>query len=198
MRQFPRVWEEVWRRVSHGDFTPLPRRVVPAVDAAGAFADMARGRHIGKFVLSLADRPAIRAQAAASARAAARGASLADILGLAVVSDARPSTSAPAAREAVQGAPLHDDIERTIAGIWEDLLGVAPIDRDDDFFSLNGDSLLGAQVIARIHRAFGATIPLSAIFDEPTIAKLAARVGRAMAASAPLAPLGANEEEGLI
>ncbi len=44
--------------------------------------------------------------------------------------------------------------ERIIARIWEEVLGVASVKRDDNFFTLGGDSLLGLQVVARIRATF--------------------------------------------
>ena len=61
--RFESIWSAVQQRIVAGDFPPLPHRTVAATDAASAFAEMARGRHIGKFVLSLADRAAALEQA---------------------------------------------------------------------------------------------------------------------------------------
>jgi acyl carrier protein len=66
--------------------------------------------------------------------------------------------------------------ERTIATVWEELLGAAPIDMEDDFFELNGDSLLAAQVMSRLQETFAVKLPLSFIFDYPTVRALAAQV----------------------
>jgi acyl transferase domain-containing protein/NADPH:quinone reductase-like Zn-dependent oxidoreductase/SAM-dependent methyltransferase len=176
--EFARVWRDVWAHVESGTFPPLPRRVFDARQAAAAFAEMARGRHIGKFVLSFDDRETILRDAVRGARR--EGQPLGEILGLA----------APVAPER---ASTTDEFERAIAAIWEDLLGTQPIGREDDFFSLNGDSLLGAQVIARLQRQFGVKCPLSAIFDRPTVASLAALVReRVEAVQAP------ELEEGVI
>jgi hypothetical protein len=49
---------------------------------------------------------------------------------------------------------------------------------DDNFFMLGGHSLLGAQLIARIQRAFGCSVSLRSLFANPTIAELAAEVDR--------------------
>ena len=66
--------------------------------------------------------------------------------------------------------------EKAIAGVWENLLGVAPIGRDDDFFELKGDSLLAAQVMSRLRQLLGVKLPLSLIFDFPTARLLAAQI----------------------
>jgi amino acid adenylation domain-containing protein len=64
--------------------------------------------------------------------------------------------------------------EARLAEIWEELLGVEPVDVNDDFFALGGHSLLATQLLARVHEAFDVELSLQAFFDGPTIAALAA------------------------
>ncbi len=66
-----------------------------------------------------------------------------------------------------------DDIERKLAGIWKNVLGVKTLSRDDDFYDLGGHSLIAAQVFAEIESVFGKSIPLSTLFHSSTIARLA-------------------------
>lgn len=66
--------------------------------------------------------------------------------------------------------------EQIIAGIWAGILGHNHIGVDDDFFDLGGHSLSASRVIACLRTAFNADIPLRAIFEAPTIARLAARI----------------------
>jgi acyl carrier protein len=77
----------------------------------------------------------------------------------------------------VGGDGPRGDVETRIAAIWSDLLGYPSVDRDDDFFSLGGDSLLGIQLHGRIQDAFGVSLTLASVFENPTVAKLAALVG---------------------
>ncbi|MDR3080512.1 MAG: amino acid adenylation domain-containing protein, partial [Streptomyces sp.] len=60
-----------------------------------------------------------------------------------------------------------------LAGIWEQLLGVDGIGADDDFFGIGGHSLLATQVISRVREVLGTEVPLSALFDRPTVRGLA-------------------------
>ena len=74
-------------------------------------------------------------------------------------------------REAKFVAP-RDELEREIAGIWSELLGVERVGVFDDFFALGGHSLLATQAIIRIRRGHG-DIPLRALLAAPTVATLA-------------------------
>ena len=67
--------------------------------------------------------------------------------------------------------------EEILARIWSQVLGIDDLGVEDDFFELGGHSLLATQVVAQVREAFGAEVPLRAIFDRPTIAGLADLVG---------------------
>jgi thioesterase domain-containing protein/acyl carrier protein len=64
-------------------------------------------------------------------------------------------------------------VERTIARIWKELLGVACVTIYDNFFDLGGHSLLAVQLIARLEKSFGKTLPVAVLFQSPTIEQLA-------------------------
>ncbi|MFD8824571.1 amino acid adenylation domain-containing protein [Streptomyces sp. NPDC059605] len=66
--------------------------------------------------------------------------------------------------------------QRTVAGIWAELLGVDEVGADDDFFELGGHSLLAARVAARLRRDLGVDVPYRTLFDAPTPALLATAV----------------------
>ena len=79
-----------------------------------------------------------------------------------------------AALATVYSEPKTDN-ERMLVGIFREVLGVVGvIGVNDNFFALGGDSLRGAQVIARINRDRGLEMPIPALFQHPTIAQLAA------------------------
>ncbi|MGH3901348.1 MAG: amino acid adenylation domain-containing protein [Pseudonocardiaceae bacterium] len=65
------------------------------------------------------------------------------------------------------------ETERVLTQIWADVLGVAAVGVADEFFALGGDSILGVRVLSRIRAAFGADLPVRALFDTRTVARLA-------------------------
>jgi len=81
-----------------------------------------------------------------------------------------------------------DTWEWQLATIWEDLLGVERVSVRDDFFDLGGHSLLAVRVFARIEKVFGRKLPLAAMFQGPTIERIAA-VLREGSDTGPVRPL---------
>ena len=66
-----------------------------------------------------------------------------------------------------------DSMEKTLERIWCELLGVEHIGGNDDYFSLGGDSLTAARLVARVNAAFGVTIFLRTLLECPTLSSLA-------------------------
>ncbi len=117
-------------------------------------------------------------------------------------SAAPPVAGSPEAAAAGQVAP-RDEVERELAAIWADLLGVAAPSVAASFFDLGGHSLLAVRLMARVARRFGRELPIATLFRAPTIARLAAIVrgerGEAEPASdagwSPLVTLEVGEGE---
>ena len=72
--------------------------------------------------------------------------------------------------------PPKTEIQKTIASIWQKLLGIEQIGIYDNFFDLGGHSLLATQVISRVRDALQVELPPRAIFESPTLAGLAESV----------------------
>ncbi|MFG1645167.1 amino acid adenylation domain-containing protein [Amycolatopsis sp. NPDC049252] len=66
--------------------------------------------------------------------------------------------------------------ETVTAQIWAEVLGVARVGRHEDFFALGGHSLRAVAVAARLRAAFGCPVQVRDLFEDPTVARLAARV----------------------
>ncbi|MCX6584839.1 MAG: amino acid adenylation domain-containing protein [Candidatus Aminicenantes bacterium] len=65
-----------------------------------------------------------------------------------------------------------NEAEQIVAEIWQELLGIDIVGVHDDFFQLGGHSLLATKLIARMREVFRIDLPLSILFDKPTIRQL--------------------------
>lgn len=92
----------------------------------------------------------------------------------------RSALPAPTSANILRGesrAP-RTEVERQLICILTDLLGVEEITLDDDFFMLGGHSLMGAQLVTKVREAFGVEITLMNLFENGTIAAMAAEIER--------------------
>ena len=71
-----------------------------------------------------------------------------------------------------------DAVEEVLAGIYAQVLGLERVGVDDSFFDLGGDSLSAMRVIAAINTSLDAGVSVRALFEAPTVARLAPRIGR--------------------
>ncbi|PPA62160.1 beta-ketoacyl synthase N-terminal-like domain-containing protein [Micromonospora chalcea] len=62
------------------------------------------------------------------------------------------------------------EAERTVAEIWQEVLGLDRVGVHDDFFALGGHSLAAVQIGAKIRGRFGVELNLRGFFDSPTVA----------------------------
>jgi aspartate racemase len=67
-----------------------------------------------------------------------------------------------------------DDLEKKLVAIWESILGIKPIGITDNIFDLGVDSLIAAQLFARIEKSVGNDLPPAPLFQAPTVESLAA------------------------
>jgi len=74
-------------------------------------------------------------------------------------------------------------VEAKLVGLWEETLGIKPIGVQTSFFDLGGRSLLAARLFTKISRAFGRDLPLAALFQAPTVEKLALELAGSSTAS---------------
>ncbi|WP_026735861.1 non-ribosomal peptide synthetase [Fischerella sp. PCC 9605] len=68
--------------------------------------------------------------------------------------------------------------ELALVKAWENILNTNPIGITDNFFDLGGHSFLAVRLMAQIYDKFGHNLPLSTLFENPTIEKLAAIVSQ--------------------
>ncbi|UYQ60922.1 type I polyketide synthase [Streptomyces peucetius] len=64
------------------------------------------------------------------------------------------------------------DTERQVAVIWQELLGVQSVGVHDNFFELGGSSLLGLQVVHRLRQELSLPVPLTVVYEGPTVRAL--------------------------
>jgi len=212
---FGSVWREVLQHFNSGHFKPLSYRVFPITEVTEAFKYMAQARHIGKIVVSIENKEALRRLVGSEQ---SMGVPLLSIVGSHqeldfpesvdhALSSSRDIAKYPEA-ETYQRPGLRvayssprNGTEQTLATIWQELLGIAQIGIHDDFFELRGDSLLAAQVVSRLNKAFQIKLPLSILFDAPTVAGLGERIEKIRWSAQELQTLpstaaGSQEEEG--
>ncbi len=87
---------------------------------------------------------------------------------------------APSPPRAVESP--QNDVERTVSRIFEQLLKLEAVGRDDDFFLFGGDSLLGVELQVRVRAAFG--VHVGNFHKDATVASISANIQRALAESA--------------
>ncbi len=87
-----------------------------------------------------------------------------------------------------------DLYEREVAHIWQEVLGVAQVGAEDNFYELGGHSLLATQVASRLRDAFRAELPLQPLLGAATVAQAAA-VLRDAVGGAEAVPPGTSEEQ---
>ena len=69
--------------------------------------------------------------------------------------------------------PPSTALEHELTAVWQDTLGISGIGIDDDFFELGGESLMAATLLGRLRRRYEVELPLRALFESPTIRRLA-------------------------
>src|SRR6185436_18309167 len=97
---------------------------------------------------------------------------------------ALPEPSRDAEREPAS-APL-GKLERRLARIWEEILGIKKVGLHDNFFDRGGHSLLLVQLHCRLRTELERDVPITALFQYPTLSSLA----RYLNASRPAAAGG--------
>lgn len=91
------------------------------------------------------------------------------------------------------------EVEEQLADMWQDLLGVKDVGRNDSFFRLGGHSLVALKLINRVKETFDVEITAETSFEAPTIAELAERIRKARASNEGAASvmIPVSREEGV-
>ncbi len=86
-------------------------------------------------------------------------------------------------------------VEEIMAGIYAEVLGLERVGVDESFFDLGGDSLLATRLVAAIENTLNAGLSVRTVFEAPTVAQLAPRIG---AEAGRLEPLVAGERPAVV
>ncbi|HEY3570033.1 MAG TPA: amino acid adenylation domain-containing protein [Thermoanaerobaculia bacterium] len=105
--------------------------------------------------------------------------------------DRRALAALPLEPEAEEAGAPRTPAEELVAGIFAEVLDRGRVGPAADFFALGGHSLLATRVVSRVRAALGVDLPVRALFEDPTVERLAARIEaeRRPAAAPPEAPL---------
>lgn len=92
--------------------------------------------------------------------------------------------------EPTASRPLETETQRKLAALWQDVLGVVEVGRDDHFFELGGDSLSIVRMVGKVADRLDVDIELAEVYHEPTLAACAALIDEAEAGyRRPIKPL---------
>ena len=89
-----------------------------------------------------------------------------------VFAETTPYEAGPAAAAVGYIAP-RTDVEKLVASIWAELLGLEKVGVYDDFFDLGGHSLIAVQAMAQLEQKTGKRLPLAILFEHSTVEKIA-------------------------
>jgi amino acid adenylation domain-containing protein len=70
--------------------------------------------------------------------------------------------------------PPRTEVERRLAGLWAEVLGVPRVGRADAFFAIGGDSFAAVRLVSRVRHTFGVDLPMRVLFEQGTVAGMAA------------------------
>jgi epothilone polyketide synthase A len=164
--RFAALFGDAMRYVLDHGLGPLPRRVFPVSETQDALRHLARGRHIGRVVLSMDDDEVRIAPAAG--RPAAGGAAA-----------PAPPWSPGASAAAVLAAPaaerqrlLEDHLRHRVAGVLRMPAGQLDVNRP--LSTLGIDSLMAVELKNRVEGELQVSVPLVKVVQGPSVADLAA------------------------
>ncbi|MGW0331579.1 amino acid adenylation domain-containing protein [Streptomyces sp. NPDC003011] len=86
--------------------------------------------------------------------------------------------AAPADGSDADAVSPRTDLERELADLTAELLGLASVGVTDDFFALGGHSLLAMRLVSRVNDRFATEVALGEFLYDPTVVRLAAEVSR--------------------
>ena len=101
----------------------------------------------------------------------------------------KPATAAQTEASTVMTSDVEQDeeglisaatVEKQLETIWLRILSLDSLQKDDDFFELGGHSLLALRLFEKIYKKYDVDLPISSLFLNPTIEKLAVKICESM------------------
>ncbi|HWS56339.1 MAG TPA: amino acid adenylation domain-containing protein, partial [Pyrinomonadaceae bacterium] len=92
---------------------------------------------------------------------------------------ALPAPDAGGSRGGAEYVAPRTAVEKVVAGIWSELLGVERVGVHDNFFDLGGHSLLATRILSHVREIFCVELPLRSLFESPTVDSMAEAMSRA-------------------
>jgi len=110
----------------------------------------------------------------------------------------RKSLPLPTGKDFVRAIymPAQNKTESALAAIWQRLLDLPQISRNDNFFEIGGHSLLAARLMNAVKQEFNLPLPLKLVFEHPTVAEMADAIDTLLLHYQPLDPTSAEFEQG--
>lgn len=84
----------------------------------------------------------------------------------------------PAKTRVISPAQPHDEVERELIHMWEELLRLKGIGPRDNYFELGGSSILAVRLVSRIEKVFGIRLPPATLIHAQTVESLAKFIRR--------------------
>ncbi|WP_285761430.1 non-ribosomal peptide synthetase [Nocardiopsis ansamitocini] len=104
----------------------------------------------------------------------------------------RAALPAPRVGTVTAGRAARTPLEERLCGLYSEVLGVAPVTIDDDFFALGGHSLSATRLASRVRSTLGVELSVRAVFEAPRVVELVDRLGRGGAGPVTRPPLCAR------
>jgi aryl carrier-like protein len=98
----------------------------------------------------------------------------------------RAALPAPDFQPAPAGRSPRTPREEVLCGLFAEVLGLASVGIDDNFFACGGHSLLATRLVARVRAALGLDLTARSVFQAPTVAGLSELLEEARPARAAL------------